>query len=108
MVLIWMVAVVNHSTDWMTWLNGIAAVLTFLLVPVSGPNVSPGAVSVGPQLIGLGLMAMFILGIVTHASAWLTWFTFAAGCAYLLFGSMAFLVRAVEPSLESRRPIQEQ
>jgi hypothetical protein len=108
MVLLWMVGVVDHATDWMTWLIGIAAVLTFWLVPVTRRHLGPGAVAIGPNLVGLGLIAMFIVGLATEASAWLTWFTFAAGCSYLMFGGFAFMVRAVEPSLESRRPIQEQ
>lgn len=108
MLLIWMVGIVNHSTDWMTWLDGIAGVLTLWLVPVTRPRLGPAAVSIGPNLIGLGLLAMFIVGIATGASSWLTWFTFAAACSYLMFGGFAFMVRAVEPSLESRRPIQEQ
>lgn len=107
MLLLWIVGVVDHSTDWMTWLSGIAALLTFLLVPITRDDVGPAAVSIGPNLIGLGLIAIFIVGIATAASAWLTWFNFAAGCAYLMFGALAFLTRATEPSLESRRPIQE-
>lgn len=108
MVLLWMVGVVDHSTDWMTWLDGIAGLLTFLLVPVTRPRLGPAAVSIGPNLIGLGLLAMFIVGIATAASAWLTWFTFAAACAYLMFGAFAFFARATEPSLESRRPLAQQ
>jgi hypothetical protein len=55
MLLLWMVGVVDHATGWMVWLDGVAALLTFLLVPVTRDNLGPVGVALGPNLIGLGL-----------------------------------------------------
>lgn len=107
MVLLWIVGLVDNATPWVVWLGGVAAVLTFLLVPVTRDDVGPIGVSLGPNLIGLGLLAVFIVAEVTHASAWITWFTFAFSVGYLMLAAFAFMVRAFEPSAESRRPITE-
>lgn len=106
MVLLWMVGVVDGATTWMTWLDGVAGVLTFLLVPVTRPSTGPIGAAVGPALLGSGLVVVFIVGLATHASAWLTWFNLAFGAGYLMFAAFAFAVRATEPQLESRRPIE--
>jgi hypothetical protein len=106
MVLLWLVGVVDGATPWMTWLDGIAGVLTLLLVPVTRPTTGPIAAAVGPLLLGGGLIAMFIVAAGVHASGWLTWFTLAFGAGYVMFAAFAFAVRAVEPRLESRRPIE--
>jgi hypothetical protein len=107
LLLLWLVAVVDGATTWMTWLTGAAGVLTFWLVPVARPERSPVAAAVGPALIGMGLLALFVAGLVTHASGWLTWFIFAFAAGYLLFAGFAFQVRAFAPQMESRRPSSE-
>ncbi len=107
MILLWIVGLVDHATDWVVWLDGIAGVLTFLLVPVTRDDVGPIGVSLGPNLVGLGLLAVFIVAVSTRASAWITWFTLAFSGGYLMLAAFAFMVRAFEPSTESRRPITE-
>lgn len=101
LLLLWRVGVVDGATDWMTWLDGVAALLAFLLVPVTTDEVGPLGAALGPQLIGLALVAFAVVGLLTRASGWLTWFTLALGCGYLVFAAFAFAVRAVEPSMES-------
>jgi hypothetical protein len=105
LVLLWLVAVVNGSTIWLTWLAGIAAVLTFWLVPITRDDSGPLEVAIGPALIGTVLTIGFIVGMVTNASGWLTWFVLVFAGGYFLFAGFAFLVRAFEPRYQSRRPI---
>jgi hypothetical protein len=105
LVLLWLVGVVDQSTIWMTWLDGTAAVLTFWLVPVTRPHLGPIEVATGPALIGCGLGAVFVVGLLTGASAWLTWFNLAFAGGYLMFAGFAFLVRVMPIAAESRRPI---
>jgi hypothetical protein len=102
-LLLWLVGLVDDATSWMVWLNGVAAILTLLLVPVTRDNVGPLGVSLGPALIGVGLIVMFLVGLATGASAWLTWFTLAFGLGYLMFAGFGFMVRTFEPTMESRR-----
>ena len=106
LLLLWVVGVTDGATPWMTWLDGVAAVLTLLLVPVTRPSIGPVGAAVVPSLIGSGLVAMFVVGLATHASGWLTWFTGAFGAGYLLYAAFAFAVQATDPQLESRRPMQ--
>jgi hypothetical protein len=104
-LLLWLVGLVDGATVWLTWLDGVAALLTLLLVPVTRDYLGPLRVSVGPALIGIGLVAMFVAGLATRASAWLVWFNLAFGAGYLMFAGFAFIVRAFEPQMESRRPL---
>ena len=105
MLLLWVVGVADGSTIWLTWLDGIAGVLTFLAIPVVRDETGPIGAATVPALLGLGLVAMFVIGLGTHASGWLTWFTLAFGIGYLGFAAFAFAERAVRPHLESRRPL---
>ncbi len=106
LLLLWVVGVTDGATPWMTWLDGVAAVLTLLLLPVTRESSGPVGVAAVPTLIGIGLVVMFAVGLPTHASGWLTWFTGAFGAGYLMYAAFAFAVRAVDPQLESRRPLQ--
>lgn len=106
-LLLWIVGVVDHATIWIVWLDGVAAALTFLLVPVTRDRVGAIGVAIGPALIGLGLIALFIVGLVTEASGWITWFNLAFGAGYLMFAAFAFILRTVEPRMVSQRPILE-
>jgi hypothetical protein len=106
MLLLWVVGVTDDATTWMTWLDGIAGVLTLLLVPVTRGDSSPIAAALGPALVGAGLIVMFVVGLPAHASGWLVWFTGAFGAGYLGFAAFAFAVQATDPQLESRRPLQ--
>ncbi len=40
---------------------------------------------------------MFVVGLPTHASGWLTWFTGAFAAGYLLFAAFAFAAAEVRP-----------
>ena len=106
MLLLWVVGVADGATTWMTWLDGLAGILTLLLVPVTSPDSGPITASVGPAMLGTLLVVLFVIGLGAHASGWITWFTLAFGAGYLLFAAFAFAVRAVDPQLESRRPLQ--
>lgn len=106
LLLLWVVGVTDNATVWMTWLDGIAGVLTLLLVAVTHADSGPIAAAVGPTLLGSGLLVLFVVGLGTHASGWLVWFTGAYGAGYLGFAAFAFAVQATDPQLESRRPLQ--
>jgi hypothetical protein len=107
-LLLWLVGVVDGATTWMVWVDGVVAVLTLLLVPVTRDRVGAIGVAIGPTLLGLGLIAVFIVGLATDATAWITWFTLAWGIGYLLFAGFAFMLRTVEPRMVSQRPITAQ
>jgi hypothetical protein len=70
------------SASWLTWLDGVAALI--------GYGVAFGKEGArGPILLSVGLFALWVVGIVTNGTTWQSWWTFAFGCGYLLVGLIA-------------------
>lgn len=70
------------SASWLTWLDGVAALIGY------GVTFGSSRVS-GPIGLAVGLFALWIIGMATNGAAWQNWWTFAFGCGYLLVGLMA-------------------
>lgn len=82
--LLWLVGLGYQATPWLTWGNLVAALLslgTGLL-----PNSAVSALKASPFTLGGLLVVLWIVGLASGASLWLTWWTFVFGVAYLLFG----------------------
>jgi hypothetical protein len=105
LAVVWLVGLVDGSTSWLTWLDGVMALLTFLLAAKMSPDSGPIAASVGPGLIGAALAVLFVIGLAAHGSAWLVWFTFVFAGGYFTVAALAFFVRIFEPRAFSRTPI---
>lgn len=105
LMILWLVALVDGSTWWLAWLDGAAAVLSFLAAAAVGPKTGPIAASTGPGLIGAALGVLFIVGLATHASAWLVWFTFAFAGGFLALAALTFVVRTAEPRSYTSTPM---
>lgn len=71
-----------YSASWLTWLDGVAALVGYG-VTFGGMRVS------GPIGLSVGLFALWIIGMATNGVAWQNWWTFAFACGYLLVGLMA-------------------
>jgi hypothetical protein len=69
------------SASWMTWLDGVCALIGY------GVAFSETRVR-GPISLSIGLFALWIVGMATNGAAWQNWWTFAFGCGYLLVGLM--------------------
>src|SRR5262249_163584 len=80
LVVVWWGGVVKNWAWWLTGLDGIAAVLAIGYAALVTDESGPIAATSGPALIGLGLLALFIVGLATSSSGWLTWFTFGFAC----------------------------
>jgi hypothetical protein len=105
LLLMWVVGLVDGSTWWLVWLDGVVAVLSFLVAAATSSSSGPVAASAGPGLLGVALGVLFILGLVANASAWLVWFTLAFAGGELALASLSFVARSVEPRSYSRTPI---
>jgi hypothetical protein len=105
LILVWIVALVDRSTWWMTWLVGIAGWLTCGDAALVKNEMGPIGASMGSVLIGSGLMALFIVGLATGATAWLTWFTFAFACGLFGAAGFAILLRGLAPRPYGRTPL---
>ena len=74
----WVIGLSEDATIWLTWLVGIAAALSFAtvgLIPEKRGSLWAGRLP-GPPRGGLGVM--WLVGLGTHATPWLTWWTFVA------------------------------
>ena len=66
------------ATIWLTWLNGVAALLSFLALALIGDPRSPLAAGLFLGLVALGLAVLWLVAIGTGETGWLVWCTFAA------------------------------
>ena len=80
------------------YLFGVFA-LASALVFVTRETNTPLSASLGPTAIGLTLGLIFLLALATHASGWLTWFTFIFAGGYLTLAALAYFLHAYQPQM---------
>jgi hypothetical protein len=87
-----LLAVVGLAADrqaTMLWFVAIAAILSiggaFVVEDERVLRISRGA---GPAVIGLGLIAVFVVGFAAHQPAWAVWLTLLLGLAGVVLGAM--------------------
>jgi hypothetical protein len=100
LVVLWIVGLNQGATMWLTWMLGLAG-LTSVVVAAMLPAEHGREGAKPPAIVGFALFALWILAIASHATAWLTWWTFALGVAHL--GIAALEVRQPVHRLR-RRP----
>jgi FtsH-binding integral membrane protein len=73
----------NHSAT-LLWFVVMAAMLSiglaFVIEDEHALGMSRGA---APAMIGIGLIAVFVVGLASHQPAWAVWLTFVLGAAAL-------------------------
>jgi hypothetical protein len=85
LVILWLVGLNRHATPWLTWLDVVAALCAFAIAAgIAGRT--RGADVGAPVVLAIGLFVLWIIGLSTHASMWLVWWTFAFACAFLFVG----------------------
>ena len=84
----------SFSATWLTWLDGVCALIGYG-VAFGRPRVS------GPIGLAVGLFALWIVGMATNGATWQNWWTFAFGCGFLLVGLMAPAQARVVGPIES-------
>ena len=79
---LWIVALGQHATPWLTWLDLLAALFGFAIVVGAGA-VTGLAFGIGaPMALAIGLFVLWIIALATHADSWLSWWTFGFACAF--------------------------
>lgn len=107
--ILWIVGLNDPAAPgWLTWLDGVAALCSFAIAAAYPDTVrSRAGRAAAPIVLALGLFALWIVGLATHAVAWLSWWTFAFACAYVLLGIGAGAsirnVPGVRPETEADR-----
>jgi hypothetical protein len=86
LVVLWLAALSQHATSWLTWADVVAALCAFAIAAGAGASVTPGSSATLPLALSVGLAVLWIIGLASHASSWLAWWTFAFACAFLLIG----------------------
>jgi hypothetical protein len=97
LVVLWIVGMNHFATAWLTWMDGMAGLISFViaaLIPGETGRSSAGA----PSVVGVGLVALWLVALGTDATNWLAWWTLGFGCAYLLVS-----IASVAPPLRQLR-----
>ena len=82
---------------WLAWLEFVGAIWAVGVGIIPGPS---RALSNGSAfVIGGGLMVLWFVALATHVGAWVTWWTFAFGVAFLVAAAIG-----VRPSALAHRP----
>jgi hypothetical protein len=102
--ILWLVGLSSPVVpSWLLWLDFVVALLSLGtgLIPDGATDLSRAA----PFVLGLGLLVLWIVGLATHAVSWFTWWNFAFGVAYLLFGAAGTTERLPRRRMTGPRPI---
>jgi hypothetical protein len=78
-----------YAPAWFTWLDGVAAFCAFVIAGTNQSYDTRAKRMGGPIALAAGLYALWVIGLATGAVAWLSWWTFAFACAFLIFGVTA-------------------
>jgi hypothetical protein len=81
----WMFGLWHHATGWLNWTVCAAA---FVALAGLGPAASSEMFGIGTwPLVSMVLLAVWLFGLATDATRWLTWLSFAFGCAFLVLSA---------------------
>ncbi|MGZ3697713.1 MAG: hypothetical protein ACXWP5_06325, partial [Bdellovibrionota bacterium] len=69
------------ATGWLTWMDGVGAVCAFI-VASGGRTYGRAQTATGFFGMAVGLFALWIIGLATGATPWLSWWTFGFACAF--------------------------
>jgi hypothetical protein len=78
-----------YAPGWLTWLDGIAALCAFTIAASSQIYETRGRRMGGPIALSVALFGIAIVALGSGAVAWLSWWTFAFACAFLVLGVAA-------------------
>jgi hypothetical protein len=70
------------------WFDLVAAVLSVGVAALEQEDEMGPSRAGGPAVIGLGLAAVWIAGLVSQQPRWAVWANFLAACAYLALAAM--------------------
>ncbi len=106
LIILWIVGLGDPvAPGWLTWLDGVAGLCAFGIAGAMAPASTRGVRMGGPILLAIGLYALWVIGLATHAVPWLKWWTFAFADAFLLVGIGATgEQRRISPVSEVEQP----
>jgi hypothetical protein len=87
----WVIGLSEDSTVWLTWTVGIIAALSFATVGLIPEKRGSLWAAACLGLLAAALGVMWLVGLITHATPWLTWWTFVAAVLTCLLAGGAAL-----------------
>ena len=96
LTLLWLVGLNQHATAWLTWFDGVGALVAFGIAGAVRGRAAGPSVGGGPIGLSIGLFVLWIVGLIQRSDLWLTWWTFAFACGFLIVGGLA--------AMETTRP----
>jgi hypothetical protein len=106
LIILWIVGLAQHATPWLTWLDVVGALFSLAIAAGAGPAVERAFRAGAPIALGVGLAILWIIALATHATAWLSWWTFGFACAFIILGIVGGVVgeRMARPHFAQRHP----
>jgi hypothetical protein len=85
--ILWIVGLGSpYAAPWMTWLDGAAAVLAFLVAAMANDQSSLRMRTRAPMALSLGLFVMAIIGMATNGAPFQNGWNFAFAVLFFLVG----------------------
>ncbi|HEY8923634.1 MAG TPA: hypothetical protein VIU64_04585, partial [Polyangia bacterium] len=78
LAILWVIGLSIDATVWLTWIDGIAAALSFASVGLIPERRGSLWAAFCLGLLALGLFVLWMLGLEHRATPWLTWWTLVA------------------------------
>ena len=72
-----------EASPWLTWLDGTAALFSFLAAIYGPRQREKGTRVLGVATLASALFVLWIVGLAAGVPRWQAWWTFAFGCAFL-------------------------
>ena len=96
LALLWVIGLSVNATAWLTWLDAMAATISFATAAVVPER--RGSLWAAFCLGGLatGLLGLWVVAIASHATPWLTWWTFVAALSAALIAAGAGLQGTID------------
>jgi hypothetical protein len=100
LVTAWIFGLIYDVPRWIVWSDAGLAFVTLGALASAG---SPGLEGVATwPFVALGLLAVWMFGLATHATAWATWLNFGFGCGFLAI-TITLMLPRIDPVHLARR-----
>ena len=84
LLVLWIVGLSSPAAPgWLTWLDGIAGIIAFVVAGMSPPaSVRAVGQAGGPAALSAALFVLWIVGLASAAVTWQVWWNFGFACAF--------------------------
>jgi NO-binding membrane sensor protein with MHYT domain len=92
LAVLWWVGLSQNHAATILWFDAVAAVLAFgIAALLPDPEETTPSRALGPAVLGLGLAAVWIVGMAAHQPVWASWLNFAFALSFIGVATSAAL-----------------